>query len=789
MALSSQLAASSLALTQNNNKHMKKFIVCLSAFISASVLNVIAQNSDWKKLFKDPPAQFKPMPFWHMNGKLTNEGIDSQMHDVKYKSNFGGITVLPVSAQPGFGNGKIFPGMEPPYLSEAYFGFYDRILNNAKKLGLKIVWYDDLDFPSGSAGGRMKKLYSGDTRKVLSKTDTIVTGASVLNRAVPAGTLMAAVALNTTTKERVDISKSVSGAQLTWNVPSGDWQVMLFTCDVVNSNMANDIAVDYLDPQAINKYVELNNEQFAKRYKKYFGTIISQIFFDDVGFFTLQSHGERTWTSKFNEKFKALYGKDPALYYPALWMDIGPETSAARVALFNTRAVLLSEGFPKVITEWCNKYGLKSSGHPPGNYEIQPVDMNGDILKFYRYQHIPLMDLIFSYNHGREGFKLISSAATLYDKPVVAAEIYGAIGWFGSEKFNKQTLYRAAMDVFSRGINFLIPHGMWYNPDSNAVRIPPLISAYNPEIGPELAKYNEWAGRSCMMLQGGRTVSDIAVLYPIASLESWFYFNAKSPKGIGDWGKFVAPGTDYLAISDMLTNEVHRDFTFIHPDILSSGKCVLNKGELILNNKVNNQSYKVLILPGGKTISVKALEKIKAFYDNGGVVIATSILPSESAEFGENEKITALVKTLFNVDPRNAMPENISEINTNAKGGKLVYIPKPSSAILAETLEKMGMMADVSFENNPQPNSGKGMLSYLHKKRDGNDIYFFANSSDDAISTYAVVRGKIKPWLWNPYDGSSSAITEVEYLSKGNEVYTRFPLKLTAINSVFVVGL
>jgi hypothetical protein len=768
---------------------MKKYIVCVSAFILTSFVNVFAQNADWKILFNDPPSQYKPMPFWHMNGKLSNEGIDSQMRDVKYKSNFGGVTVLPVSAQAGFGNGKMFPGMEPAYLSDEYFGFYDRILQDAKDLGLHVIWYDDLDFPSGSAGGRMKKLYPGDTRKVLSKKDTVVKGASSLRMTVPAGKLMAAVAMNIKTKERIDVSKSVANFQLNWNVPEGEWQVMLFTCDVVNSNMANDIAVDYLEPESINKYIELNNEQFAKRYKKYFGTTINQIFFDDVGFFTLSSHGERTWTNRFNEKFKLLYGKDPSLYYPALWEDIGSETGAARVALFNTRAVLLSEGFPKVVTEWCDKYGLKSSGHPPGNYEIQPVDMNGDILKYYRYQHIPLMDLIFSYNHGREGFKLVSSAANLYDKPVVAAEIYGAIGWFGSEKFNKKTLYRAAMDVFSRGINFLVPHGMWYNPDSNAVRIPPLISAYSPEIGPELSRYNEWAGRSCMMLQGGQTVSDIAVFYPIASLESWFYFDVKPTKGIGDWGKFVAPETDYLAISDMLTNEVHRDFTFLHPEILSSEKCVLNNDKLVLNNKINKQSYKVLIVPGGKVISVKALEKIKAFYDNGGKIIATSMLPSRSAEFGEDEKVIALIKSLFNIDPRNPMPESVSAIVTNAKGGKLLFIPKPSSVIFSKTFDEMGVVADVNFENNPQPNSAKGMLSYIHKKKDGKDIYFFANSSDDVVNTYAEVRGKIKPVTYNPYSGDVSPISDVKYLTKkDNETYTRFPLSLTAISSVFIVG-
>src|SRR5579871_133597 len=620
-------------------KLLLKLLITPVIFFAA---HSFAQSNDWEKSFKNPPSVYKPMPFWHMNGKLSNEGIDSQMNDVKYKSNFGGVTVLPVSAQKGFTSEKLFPGMEPAYLTEEYFTFYKRILDDANKLGLHTIWYDDLDFPSGSAGGKMKKLYPNDTRKVLSKKDTIVSNGSTLTMEIPKGTLMAAVAMNNQTKERIDINQSVHDGKLIWKAPPGEWKAMLFTCDVVESKMPNDMVVDYLEPEAVQKYVEINNEEFAKRFKNYFGSTIKQIFFDDVGFYTFDKHGERTWTNKFNEKFKSLYGKDPSLYYPALWEDIGAETNAARVSMFNTRAILLSEGFPKVVTEWCNKYGLKSSGHPPGNYEIQPVDMNGDILKYYRYQHIPLMDLIFSYTHGREGFKLISSAANLYDKPVVAAEIYGAIGWFGSEKFNKRTLYRAAMDVFARGINFLVPHGMWYNPDSNAVRIPPLISAYSTEIGPELSKYNEWAGRSCMMLQGGQTVSDIALLYPIASLEGWFYFNANTDKGIVDWGKFVAPETDYLSVGEMLTNEIHRDFTFIHPEILSSDQCNLNNHEIILNNKTNRQYYKVLIVPGGKIISVKALEKIKAFYDNGGCVISTSMLPSKSAEFGEDEKVVTI---------------------------------------------------------------------------------------------------------------------------------------------------
>jgi hypothetical protein len=238
----------------------------------------------------------------------------------------------------------------------------------------------------------------------------------------------------------------------------------------------------------------------------------------------------------------------------------------------------------------------------------------------------------------------------------------------------------------------------------------------------------------------------------------------------------------------MLTNEVHRDFTFLHPEILSSTQCSLNKTTLVLNNKVNKQIYKVLIVPGGKVISIQALEKIEAYYKNGGKIIFTSMLPSKSAEFGSDARVVAAINQMLHIDPNNAMPPNVISVS-NQSNGQITFIPKPTASILSETLEKMGVVADLQFENNPQPNSAKGTLSYLHKIKAGKDIYFFENSSDDKVDTWVNVRGRIKPSLWNPYDGTTTAISEVEYITgRDKQVFTRFPLKLDAIQSMFVVG-
>ena len=53
--------------------------------------------------------------------------------------------------------------------------------------------------------------------------------------------------------------------------------------------------------------------------------------FDDVSYVSM----ERTWTPAITGLFESRYGRPAALYYPALFYDIGPETAAARVAFYD----------------------------------------------------------------------------------------------------------------------------------------------------------------------------------------------------------------------------------------------------------------------------------------------------------------------------------------------------------------------------------------------------------------------------------------------------------------------
>jgi hypothetical protein len=703
--------------------------------------------------FQHPPSSCRPVPFWHLNGTLTKELIDKQMTDAAH-SGFGGVAVLPVTQGPMAFRQGIAPGMSPAYLSEEYFSRYRDILESAKANGMQVILYDDIDFPSGSAGGRLKQLYPEAVRKNLIRKDTSVTGPARLKMKVPEGQLMAVVGSKDNLVNRTDLTRFAQNGSFEYSIPEGSWRVMFFLMKEDQDGL-----VDYMDVEAANKFVSLTYDQYARRLSFSFGKTIHQTFFDDVGYVTK----ERGWTAGISKKFKERFGRDAALYYPALWEDIGSDTEAARVAFFDSRAELLAEGYPKVVSEWARQHGLKSSGHPPGNYEIQPVDMNFDVFKFYRHEDIPTMDAIFYHGHGREGFKLISSAADYYGRPVVAAEIYGA---FREETFDTNMLYRTAMEIFARGVNFLIPHGMWLDPDPDAVRIPPLISPYSDKLAPELNRFNDFAARTSLMLQGGETVSNIGVLYPIASLQGFYRFEAKDNN---DVGKYAPPGTDYLKISDLLTNIIHRDFTFIHPEYFTT------------------DGHQTIILPSGNVIAYETLKKIKQFLNRGGKVIATGTLPSKSAEFGKDGEVRSQISEIFGASADGVYNESIIT-RRYPKGGLSAYIPEANASSLQTILALVDEQSDVSFEGNPCPKSGNGALSYIHKVKNKQHIYYVANSTDDPVQTYVNLKGKLRIEEWNPYTGEINSISDQIYITIKGQVYTKVRLSLAPVRSTFLVS-
>ncbi len=189
--------------------------------------------------------------------------------------------------------------------------------------------------------------------------------------------------------------------------------------------------------------------KFYTHLKEYFGSIIKMSFFDEP---TMHWLDGRTWTASFNKNFEKQFGYSPMKYYPALWYDIGPETAAARNALYGFRAHLFATTSSGRSGSGASDHGILSTGHLDQEEALNPVPINGDLMKVFEHQDIPGHDDILYLGRANHGYKVVTSAAYNYDKPVVMCETYAAY-----EKMDETNLFRVAMDQFAMGINFQIP--------------------------------------------------------------------------------------------------------------------------------------------------------------------------------------------------------------------------------------------------------------------------------------------------------------------------------------------
>ncbi|MCX8109453.1 MAG: glycosyl hydrolase, partial [Verrucomicrobiae bacterium] len=580
--------------------------------------------------------------------------------------------------------------------------------------------------------------------------------------------------------------------QLSWSVPADTWRIMLFVC--VPDGAGN--LVDYLDPEAVKKFISLTYEQYYSAFPEHFGKTIDSAFYDEPTFHWVQ--GGRAWTPGFNREFERRHGYNPALLYPALWYDIGPDTAAARNLLFGLRAELFSRGFIKTVADWCQNHGIELTGHVDQEEIINPVGLCGDLIKTFEHQPIPGLDQIFAYDRGSRMYKLISSAAVNYGRRRVMSECYGAM------QLPVANLYREAMDQFAKGVNLMVPHAVWYS--TNSIVFPPELSWRTEPYASALPAYNEYIGRLQCILQHGRPVVDIAVLYPIAGLQAAYHF------GVGDpyHGGVIPEWADYMTVGELLSLDLRQDFTYLHPETLD-GRCRVVDNTLRLEHPEMCQVYRVLILPGTTTISAANMAKIQQFFDAGGCVIATTRLPDQSAEIGLTETVRRGIRHLFGEEtarmphepPRNLQttasstersnvfaPNNPSvrsgsagrlTVNRNNRGGAAWFIEHPDVANLGRVLSEALPTPDVAWPHQPRVQGGH--LTYLHKHIAGREFYFFANSSDTPVTTPIRLRGRMSLERWDPHRG---CILPQPVELNGN--VTIVQLELSPLSSVFLVG-
>ncbi|MGW5668899.1 glycosyl hydrolase, partial [Micromonospora sp. NPDC003776] len=148
------------------------------------------EHAHLRLVARSPPSTARPHAFWFWNGKLTEAELSRQLDEMK--SN--GVEEFFIHPRQGLG-GEFGASENAYYLSKDYFDKVGFALTEAKRRGMKAWLYDDLNWPSGFAGGRTVKGGDVDGRPVPAVPDYLpwyltpvardVTGPSHYDQPVP----------------------------------------------------------------------------------------------------------------------------------------------------------------------------------------------------------------------------------------------------------------------------------------------------------------------------------------------------------------------------------------------------------------------------------------------------------------------------------------------------------------------------------------------------------------------------------------------------------------------------
>ena len=354
-------------------------------------------------VFKNPPASYRGWAMWGLDlSKATEASVVAEVRDMAKKHHYGGFFIVAWGA-----SGK---NLDPAYVQQArpffqlkdegieylspdFFRLYRAAVEEGRKQGLNVIFYDDYFFPTGTVCGQLYQKAPEHMAKRLEMVEQNVSGPAKTDIPIPKGTYIGAVLMNKDTLERLDVSGSrTQDNRLQCDVPQGKWKAMVFYLDHdAVLKIRNPGIVDYLDEAAVEKFLELSYDKFYSELKEYYGPVIKMAFHDEPSMHWLDG---QMWTPSFNKRFERKHGFDPVKLYPALWYDIGPETSAARNALYGLRAELFQAFLGKLDT-WCARHGIQLTGHLDQEEVPNPVPINGDLMKMFDRQAVPGADDIF----------------------------------------------------------------------------------------------------------------------------------------------------------------------------------------------------------------------------------------------------------------------------------------------------------------------------------------------------------------------------------------------------------
>ncbi len=445
----------------------------------------------------------------------------------------------------------------------------DIVLDEAEKRDMKVWILDDKHFPTGYANGLIER-YPERKKQYIACSVSDVFGAArprslnVARMLKPSigfweigkpvdyeerarNKLLALVAFRfeegeVFSGEMIDLTDCCKDGIATFTLPEGQWRIHAIY--LTRTDGGDPTYINMIDRDSAHTQIEGVYEAHYERYADKFGKIIIGFFSDEPQFGNISEQCFDTklgkpkmplpWSEELEEMLLERYPGGFGKYLPLLFADSSDKQMKEqfRYDYMDCISKLYARNFCRPIGEWCHEHGVEYIGHVVEDNGVhsrlglgaahwframEGQDMAGiDMIGGQYYFGAPVQirkamtDCDGEFFHYTLG-KLGASGGHLDPKKKgrTMCELFGAYGW----GFGVRDMRYLLDHLLSRGINHLVPHAfsMAEYPDYDC---PPHFYArgHNPEF-PYFAELMKYAGRMCGMLNGGKHVASVAVLY------------------------------------------------------------------------------------------------------------------------------------------------------------------------------------------------------------------------------------------------------------------------------------
>jgi len=728
--------------------------------------------------FRNPPDAAKPYTWWHwMNGNISREGITADLEAMK-RVGVGGAQIFNVDCG--------IPAGPTRFMSPDWREMIKHAVSEAGRLGLELCIHNCAGW--SSSGGPWVK--PEQAMQELVWTETTAKGPAPFSEALKQPEAradyyrdiavfafkanMAADAkeriqdiegkAGVERRDRIDpdvtptsgpciplegvldlTNRMASDGRLTWDVPDGDWTILRIGYSPSGRENApaaaegRGLECDKMSKEALDAHWAGMMGKVIQDIGPLAGKVLNNSLIDSY------EVGCQNWTASFRQEFQKRRGYDPLPYLPITTGRIIDSREVSERFLWDFRrtiADLFADNYFGHFAELCHQNGMISSAETYGNGGFDNIQCGGKV-------DIVMGEFWVPSGSGGGSTKMAASSAHTHGTKVVGAESFTAEAGNGRWLVDPYSIKALGDRIYCNGVNRFIFHRYAHQPWLNVkpgMTMGPWGMNFERTVTwwDQGAAWLKYTARCQFMLQSGRFAADAC-----------YFTGEAAPNDLperGDLRPALSDGYDYDGCDAGVVMQ----------------RMSVGNGRLVLPD---GMSYRVLVLPESRFMTVGMLRKIRDLVQAGATVVGPK--PLKSPSLADYPACDEQVKSLADEVWGDCDGVSVKE-HTFGKGR--VFWGKSMQEVFAE----LSLKPD--FESGSRRVSVP--LNWIHRTVGAAEVYFVANpryASTQVDCTFRVA-GKV-PQFWHPDTGKIEDAPV--YVEKNGQ--TTLPIRFDPAGSVFVV--